>query len=119
MAWTADQVSFELIVDDTDAPVATARIFTPDGEILVMADVAVNHGTMILTGLHMHHVTVGANAIGPGNLRALARIVMKRLGYDEIIIEGGTRTTGAGKGRRPRIRFAAAGDHSGPESKKP
>src|SRR5688500_18121847 len=54
--------------------------------------------------LHVH--APGANAIGPGNLRSLAEVVMERLDFDALEIEGALRTTGASPGRRPRpLRF--------------
>jgi hypothetical protein len=54
----------------------------------------------------LHVQGPGANAIGPGNLRSLAEVVMERLDFDALEIEGALRTTGASPGRRPRpLRF--------------
>jgi hypothetical protein len=53
----------------------------------------------------------GANSLGPGALRDLARWVMEVLDVDELRVEGATRTSGAGPGRRPApIIFGRSGN---------
>ena len=44
------------------------------------------------------------NAIGVANLYVLAQALMGKFDYDEIIVEGAVRTTGAHPGRRSRAR---------------
>ena len=61
--------------------------------------------TLILRGVHMQGAR--PNAIGAGNLKVLARVVMERMELDGLVVEGALRTTGANPGHRPRpIRFA-------------
>ena len=103
MVWTPDQISFEL--DElTDDPVVTIEISTPAGTIKFMAEAEEAGAVLILRGAHVQGEAVGQ--IGVANLRAIVRIVVERLGYDAIEIEGAARTTGANPGRIPsRIRF--------------
>jgi hypothetical protein len=61
---------------------------------------------LLLRGLHMHAESAGANVVGAANLRVLADMIMERMDYDELIVEGAIRTSGANPGHRPRqLRF--------------
>jgi hypothetical protein len=104
MLWRPDQIAFEMREDETDDPVVTASIASPAGEILAMAEVEERGRVLCLRNLHLQGP--GANAIGTGNLRVLAEVVMERLDYDGLEVEGAVRTTGASPGHRPRpLRF--------------
>jgi hypothetical protein len=106
MSWRPDEITFDIVADDTDDPVVTITASTPAGLIAVMAEVETRGRTLRLHGVHVHS-EAGPNAVGLANLRLLARIVLERMDYDAIEVEGAVRTTGAGAGRRPRaIRFA-------------
>jgi hypothetical protein len=105
--WTSHDIRFDDIdYDATEHPVVTIRIVTPVGLIEVMAEVAVDGHSLRLQRLHVQSA-VEPNEIGHANWRLVAAMVMERMDYDEIIVEGAVRTTGASPGRRPRpIRFA-------------
>jgi hypothetical protein len=104
--WTAADIAIILDDDLTDDPVVTARILTPAGELLVMAEVEVQDRELVLRGLHMHGVTLGPNELGWPRLRQLAHAVMQRVEVDAIVIEGAVRTSGAHRGYVPRtLRF--------------
>jgi hypothetical protein len=105
--WTLGDINFDDIdYDATDHPVVTIKIATPVGLIEVMAEIAVDARSLRLQRLHVQSA-VEPNAIGHANWRLVAAMVMERMDYDEIIVEGAVRTTGASPGRRPqRIRFA-------------
>ena len=105
--WQADDVDFDLIDGATDHPVVSVMIKTPLGTLELMAEPIFGERRLVLRGLHVQSDDLRANTLGPANLRRLAEIAMERLDCDEIVIEGAVRTTGAGKGRRPRpTRFA-------------
>ena len=109
MTWQRDEVSFDLFADMTAHPVVTVRVTTPDGEIWAMGEpVEQDDGRALrVRAFHMQGFGIGSNSIGHANLRVLADIVMERMAYDELIIEGAPRTSGAGPGRTPRVlRFA-------------
>jgi hypothetical protein len=100
-------VAIDIIGDQSEGNVATARIETAVGTIVVMAEVAMEGRCLILRGLHIHGVEVGVNELRVAGLRRIVREFMEDLDVDEMVIEGSVRTTGAGPGRTPRsLRFA-------------
>jgi hypothetical protein len=110
MTWERNEVSFDLFSELTADPVVTARVTTPDGEIWAMGEpVEEKAGARLrVLAFHMQGFGIGPNSIGHANLRVLADVVMERMGYDELVIEGAPRTSGAGPGRTPRVlRFAS------------
>jgi hypothetical protein len=111
-ALAPDDITFEVVAEETDHPVATVSFGTPAGEIKIMAELEEQGQTLRLVGLHIQGAI--ANAIGVANLRILADAVMEKTDYDAIEIEGAVRTTGASPGHRPgRLRFTR---RSGPAS---
>ena len=103
MTWEREEVEFRLLDDLTSDPIVTVEIVTPVGILLAMAEPREQGRTLVLGGFHMH-ATAGANSVGSGNLRLLADILMERMDYHELIIEGAVRTTGANPGHRPHPR---------------
>jgi hypothetical protein len=105
MRWQPGDITFDIVAEETDHPVATVSFETPAGQIQVMAELKEEGRKLRLIGLHIQGAT--ANAVGIANLRILANAVMDKMDYDVIEVEGAVRTTGAGPGRRPRrLRFA-------------
>src|ERR1700722_11859581 len=105
MTWKREQVSFEFVHDGTADQVVTVRIATPMGGNFAMAEVEISGRNLVLNGFHIHS-DAGVRQIGVSNLRMLAEHVLEELDYDELIIQGASRTTGAGPGRAPgRLRF--------------
>lgn len=97
-------MSFDIVGDDTDDPVATIAFSVPQGLLKFMAEVEVKGRTLVLRGMHVQGSQ--ANAVGGHNLRLLAEVVMERMDFDGLIVEGAIRTTGSNPGRRPRkLRF--------------
>jgi hypothetical protein len=93
--WTSADI--EIVLDDelTDGTVATVRITTPSGELLVMAEAEQNERELVLRRLDIQA------DLGPTRLRQLVRGVMERMEF-----EGATRTSGARRGRVPHtLRF--------------
>jgi len=97
----------DIIGEQSEGAVATARVETAAGTIMVMAEVALEGRCLTLRGLHVHGIDVGANELRVAGLRRMVQEIMEDLNVDEIVIEGSVRTTGAGPGRTPRrLRFA-------------
>jgi hypothetical protein len=105
--WTHGEIRFDdFDYDATDHPVVTIRMSTPVGVVELVAEVAEDGRSLQLRRMHVQSA-VAPNAIGLANWRLIANVVMELMGYDEIIVEGAVRTTGARPGRRPQpIRFA-------------
>jgi DNA-binding transcriptional regulator YiaG len=66
-----------------------------------MGEVSEQEGTLIATGVHVQVVAQGI-VLTRAVMRLIAARVMQEMGYERIIIAGAVRTSGAGKGRRPR-----------------
>jgi len=105
--WSQEDVAFDIVPEDTSDPVVTAKVRVPGGTLVFMGEPEEVGRTLVVRGMHVQSEGVGPNGVGIHNLRLIAAIVMERLGYDEIRVEGEVRTTGANPGRRPDVlRFA-------------
>jgi hypothetical protein len=99
-----DDISFELLSDMTDDPVVRLLVQTPVGQLMFTGEPVETAGVLISPGTHVQDAS--PNAIGAANLMVIAQALMERMDYNELIIEGATRTTGANPAHRPRpIRF--------------
>ncbi len=99
-------VTVQLVESDGDT--VTVDIRTVVGSLRISADVSVIGRTAYASDLHIQGNDRGKNAFGWASLRALGRAVLDWLGddYDELVIKGAIRTSGANPGRRPGdIRF--------------
>ena len=104
--WTADDIEIELEDELTDGQVVTARITTPAGVLLVMAEVEQQGRELLLDRLHIHGETLRPNELGPHRLRQIAHALIEWMDVDAIIIKGATRTSGANRDNFPRsLRF--------------
>ena len=104
--WAPGDIKFrDIDYDATEDPVLTISIETPLGVLEVMFSPIEHNRSLRLQGLHVQSA-IDPNAIGPANWRLIAQVAMEYMDYDEIIVEGSVRTTGARPGHRPRaIRF--------------
>lgn len=113
--WGPGEIQFEFVPELTEGSVVTLEITTPAGRLLFMAEASQseNGKTLFLQRAHIQSDDVGPNNVGAGNMRALAVVAMELMGYDEIVIEGAVRTTGANPGRTPKpLRFTSRDRHS-------
>jgi hypothetical protein len=95
-------MAVDIIADESEGTIATARVTTSVGTIMAMAEVALEGRSLTLRGLHVHGEGVGMNELGISGLRRIVAEAMEDLDVDEIVIEGAVRVTGAGPGRTPR-----------------
>jgi hypothetical protein len=103
--WTTDQVSIE--VEDVEHPVAVLVITTPAGTLSLIGSISIAGRVMRIDRAHVEGLETGA--LGRAGLNAIGRKLLEVADVDEIIIQGGTRTTGRSKGQVPRpIRFPGA-----------
>jgi hypothetical protein len=102
--WAVGDISFELLDDMTDDPVVTLLVMTPAGRLMFVAEPMEQGTSLVLQGTHVQDARV--NAVGTANLMVIAQALMEGMGFDELVVEGALRTTGANPGRRPRaLRF--------------
>ena len=92
----------DIVAEESEGAIATARITTSLETIMAMAEVMLEERRLALRGLHVHGEDIGVNELGVSGLRRMVAEVMEDLDVDEIVIEGAVRVTGAGPGRTPR-----------------
>ena len=86
---------------DFDEHEDTVLVALTDGieVVQVLTDVAFIDRTAVLRRLHI--LGSGRNTLGPRALRELIKWAKDQLDVEKLRIEGATRTSGAGPGRRP------------------
>lgn len=103
MAWTNADVEIVVYTDSdlSEGDFITLSISTPVGDIQVLGHVAfLEPGTLIFSEAHI--AGLAGNALGWVHLRQVMNIALERGGFDEIIIKGSSRSTGANPGHVPR-----------------
>lgn len=111
--WSEAEIKLDLLDDLTAGEIATLLIRTPAGAIMVMGVPSPQGMSLTVEGVHAQGLGIGANSVGASGLRTIADAVMTELGYDELVVQGALRTSGANPGRRPRVlRFARRGGSS-------
>jgi len=79
-------------------------ITTPVGVMQLLGTITVRGRVLHIDGAHVDGLTPGA--LGRSGLHAIGRKLLVEADVDEIVIQGGTRTTGKCKGKKPKpIRF--------------
>jgi hypothetical protein len=105
IVWTTDQISIEIEV--VEHPVAVPVIATPAGTLSLIGSISIVGRAMRIDRAHVEGLEIGA--LGRAGLNAIGCKLLEIADVDEIIIQGGTRTTGRTKGKVPRpIRFPRA-----------
>ena len=98
----SDQITVEIEV--ADHPVMIVTITVPIGVIEMIGSVARRGRVLYLDRVHVQGLRPGV--LGRAGLNAIGRKLLEEADVDEIVIQGGARTTGRNKGKLPRpIRF--------------
>lgn len=96
--WTNAQILVELD-DATEGSIWIVRIVTPAGTIELMGEVTKVGRVLHIDGAHVQGLHPGA--LGRAGLNAIGRKLLEEADVEEIIIQGGARTTGARPDRIP------------------
>jgi hypothetical protein len=100
--WDASKITIES--DLVDHPVMIVRISVPIGTLEVIGSISRIERVLHFDGVHIEGLEPGA--LGRSGLNAIGRKLLEEADVDQIVIQGGTRSTGRSKGARPRpIRF--------------
>ncbi len=99
--WSIGDISFEIADEITEWPILTIAMLTPAGELLFTGEPEIRGRVLVVHGAHVQGSF--ANRIGAANLLVLAQALMERMGYDELVVEGAVRTSGANPEHTPRI----------------
>jgi hypothetical protein len=102
--WNRSDIAFTIVDDISDHPVLTVAVDTPDGRLWLMAEAEEVGRSLLLLRFHIQAAAIPRLNLGLRKLRLLAELAMEAMDYDEIVIEGAVRTSGAHPGRRPRAR---------------
>lgn len=97
--WSADQIEIE--IELVDGSVMIVAITTPVGVMEVCAKISKVGNTLHVVMAHVEGLEPGR--LGRSGLNAIGRKILAEAGVEEVIIEGGARTTGRNKGRPPRV----------------
>jgi hypothetical protein len=96
-----------LVDDGSTEDIVTIRIVGPGLDLMIMGEIEEIGGILVARRVHIGATPGGANSLGLRRFREIAGLLMDLGGYDAILVEGHTRTTGANPGRRPRpLRFS-------------
>jgi hypothetical protein len=99
-------LAVKIEVDEIEDDIVIGRVITDGGHLEVMAEAILEGRRLTLRGLNIHGVGIWANKLGQVKLRRLVLESMECIDVDELIVEGATRITGAGPGRKPHpLRF--------------
>src|ERR1700690_2606653 len=90
--WTTSQISVELD-DASEGPIWIVRIDTPAGAIELIGEVIKVGRVLHVNRAHVQGLRRGA--LGKAGLNAIGRKLLEEADVEEIIIQGGARTTGA------------------------
>jgi len=107
--WHPDKIQIEL--ENAEHPEPVVRIVTPVGTLLLIGTLTFSGKLAYLRGVHVEGLARGE--LGRRGLNAIAKKALVELDVDQIIIEGGARTTGRRPGRRPKpFRFPRSAEPS-------
>jgi hypothetical protein len=95
--WTTDDIRIE--IEEAEGRTVIVRAHTPVGTVEVIAELELVGGKLWARKAHVQGLRSGA--LSRSGLNALARKFLEEAGADRLVVEGGTRTTGARPGRRP------------------
>src|SRR5688500_16098898 len=99
--WLREQITFELDDLMSGDGIVTVRIATPAGTVDVMGEVGRSDTECVmLVKVHIQGLT--RNESGAGNLKMLGELAREHLDVDELIMQGGRRTSGANPNRYPK-----------------
>jgi hypothetical protein len=111
LMWRRSEIGFVLDAKLSEGPVATMRITTPAGDLLVMGEPEqdISGAVLRVKGVHTNGrsgTPLAANSIGLTNLQVIGQAFLTEFGYEQLILEGAVRTSGKRRGARPRaVRF--------------
>lgn len=96
--WESHRIDVEIDVVEDDEVIVV--IGTPVGELQIVGSVSIVARVLRIERAHIQGLHPGA--LGRAGLNAIGRKFLEEADVDKIIVQGGTRTTGRNKGRRPR-----------------
>lgn len=104
-----DDITIIVDGDFSEDPIFLFEVITPVGSLQLLGEVVIGENNLVIRGAHLWGDP--ATKWGWEVLRHLGQTIAEKFDVDEIAIYGEVRSTGAGKGRRPRpFRFRRANE---------
>jgi hypothetical protein len=97
--WDRDVIRVD--IGDVDGDVMIIEVTTPVGIVQIIGKVTRVGRVLQVRGAHVDGLRGGA--LGRAGLNAIGRKLMEEADVDQIVTEGGTRTTGKNPERRPKV----------------
>jgi hypothetical protein len=97
--WSPSAITVE--IEDIEGRVWIVQIITPVGMIEIIGEFDYDPARRTLRVSETHVQGLHSGALGRAGLSLIGRKLLDEADVEEIIIEGGTRTTGARPSRRP------------------
>ena len=97
--WKRAAITIEIGL--VDGEVMIIEVTTPVGLVQIIGNVTRVARVLYVRGAHIDGLHCGA--LGRAGLNAIARKLLEEADVDQIIVEGGTRTTGKNPGRPPKV----------------
>ena len=96
--WRSTSIAIEIV--QAEGHEAIVAIDTPAGRLELMGTISIGGRVLTISGAHVQGLEPGR--LGRTGLNAIGRALLDIADVDQIIIQGGVRTTGRRQGRRPR-----------------
>jgi hypothetical protein len=96
--WDVGEVLIE--IEEAEGRTVVATVRTPVGTLTVMAELELVGRVLWVRGAHIQGLSPGA--LGRAGLNAVARKFLEEADADALVVEGGSRTTGARPWHFPR-----------------
>lgn len=96
--WSNEDIEIELLFVEQDEMMV--QVTTPSGTIELAGRISRIDRVLHADGVHVQGLHPGA--LGRTGLNAIARKLLEIADVDQIVIQGGVRTTGCNKGRAPK-----------------
>lgn len=100
--WLPEDITFDLKFNHSEGRIWLVTIQVPGAVIELMGEVLELGPGLTATGVHVQVKGTG-DRLTRSKMRVIAQRIMEEMGYDQIIIVGAVRTSGARPGNRPRI----------------
>jgi hypothetical protein len=96
-----DRAAITIEIGLVDGDIMIIEVTTPVGMVQIIGKVARVGRLLNVSGAHVDGSRGGA--LGRAGLNAIGRKLLEEADVDQIVIEGGTRTTGKNSGRPPKV----------------
>ena len=99
--WRRGDIRFTFEIRLSEGAVATMRIDTPAGVLLVMGEPQqdLSGRTLLVRAVHTNGRSgLLPNSVGMANLKVIGQAFLEAFDYDELVLEGAVRTPGRRRG---------------------